>query len=161
MRSLNFNESYEQFMINNDPNRVIRFNPADPDIIQRIQKLYKEVRDQTSHTGDAPLTPAGEVDTSALGQEELESKLDQAAACLATINGAIRDGLNEIFNADVYTAAFAGQSPLCVVTGKDGDPKYLFEVFLEAILEVVGEAAAEYRAQSEKRMSKYTERYHK
>lgn len=30
MRSLNFNDGYESFMVNDDPNRVIRFNPADP-----------------------------------------------------------------------------------------------------------------------------------
>ena len=33
MRSLNFNDGYESFMVNDDPNRVIRFNPADPEII--------------------------------------------------------------------------------------------------------------------------------
>ena len=161
MRSLNFNESYEQFMINDDPGRIIRFNPADPDIIQRIHKLYKEIKDQAGKAQDVPLTPAGEVDISQLDQEEMEKKLDQAAAALAMVNKSIREGLNEIFHADVYTAAFAGQSPFCIVKGQDEEPQYLFEAFLEAILEVVEEAAKEYRRQSEKRMSKHTARYHK
>lgn len=42
MRSLNFNDGYESFMVNDDPNRVIRFNPADPEIINRVLSVQSE-----------------------------------------------------------------------------------------------------------------------
>ena len=45
MRSLNFNDGYESFMVNDDPNRVIRFNPADPEIINRVLNRLPEEKE--------------------------------------------------------------------------------------------------------------------
>ena len=42
MGNLSFDDGYKSFTVNGDPNRVIRFNPADPEIINRLLALNKK-----------------------------------------------------------------------------------------------------------------------
>ena len=41
MNNLNFNEGYKEFTINNNPNRVIRFNPTDVGFVERFEVASK------------------------------------------------------------------------------------------------------------------------
>ena len=43
MQSIRFDDGYKEFMINDDPNRVIRFNPADYGIIERFNTARKDI----------------------------------------------------------------------------------------------------------------------
>ena len=42
MDSLNFNEGYKELAINGDENRILRFNPLDPTLISKLDRLEKE-----------------------------------------------------------------------------------------------------------------------
>ena len=42
MSSIIFDEGYRTFDINGDPNRVLRINPADIGILDRMMKAYED-----------------------------------------------------------------------------------------------------------------------
>ena len=45
MKNLSFNDGYESFTINDDPTRIIRFNPVDPEIINRALDVQRHFKD--------------------------------------------------------------------------------------------------------------------
>lgn len=139
MKNLVFDDGYESFSVNNDPSRVIRFNPADPEIINRVLNVQKTF--QNYHAPDnINLNPDGSP----------KSDMEVDGAYVAEFSGAMRTAFNGIFNGDVYDTIFDGQSPLCIVKGR-----YLFEGVLEAILEIIKPAVEEYNKENQKMMGKY------
>lgn len=139
MKSLSFDDGYESFMVNDDPKRVIRFNPADPEILNRVlnvKKLFEnyEVPEGIELNQDG--TP--------------KSDMEVGAAYVAEMTGAMRKAFNDIFLSDVYDTIFAGQSPLCIP--KD---KYLFEGVLDGLIELIKPAVEEYHEKNQQKMGKY------
>ena len=47
MKSLLFDDGYESFAVNDDPTRIIRFNPADPEIINRVLDVQRHFKIQS------------------------------------------------------------------------------------------------------------------
>lgn len=141
MQNFNLDEGYKEFTINNDPSRIIRFNPADYGIIERINEAYKEIERMSKIKEDIELRADG------TPIEEF-SKL---AAVVTEVSDTIKKQINYIFNADVSDMVFGKQSPLSLIKGMP-----LYERFLEAVLpEIKKEIEAERKA-SEKRIEKYT-----
>lgn len=139
MKSLLFDDGYESFMVNDDPDRVIRFNPADPEIINRVLN----VRDQFY---DYQIPDSIELNPDGSPKKGME--LD--GAYVAEVTSAMRKSFNGIFNADVYDTIFAGQSPLCIV-----GQKYLFERVLDGLLVLMKPAVEEYNRKNEQKIGKY------
>lgn len=139
MRSLNFNDGYESFMVNDDPNRVIRFNPADPEIINRVLSVQSEFGAYQIPEG-IELNPDGSPKTD----------LEKNGAYVAEFTAAMRKAFNGIFNADVYDTIFAGQSPLCII-----GQNYLFEEVLNGLLELMRPAVKAYNEKNREKMSQY------
>lgn len=139
MRSLKFDDGYESFMVNDDPNRVIRFNPADPEIINRVLNVQKEFSSYQIPEG-IELDPDGSPKTD----------LEKDGAYVAEFTTAMRKAFNGIFNADVYDTIFAGQSPLCII-----GQNYLFEGVLSGLLELIQPAVEAYNEKNRKKMSQY------
>lgn len=139
MKSLVFDDGYESFSVNGDSSRAIRFNPADPEIINRVlnvQKMFQnyQVPDNIN------LNPDGSP----------KSDMEVDGAYVAEFSQAMKTAFNGIFNSDVYDTIFDGQSPLCIVKGR-----YLFEGVLEAILDIMKPAVEEYNRENQKKMRKY------
>lgn len=148
MQSLNFDDGLKSFAINGDESRVIRFNPADPGLIERYQEALQLIEAaQNDLTKDLPLNPNG---TPTGGTEE-------NVRIVKEVGGVIREALKLMFNSDVYDTVFAGQSPLAATTGG----KYLFEVFMESLLPIFEKEIKEYQKNSKKRMDKYLGGYGK
>ena len=139
MKNLSFNDGRESFMINDDPSRVIHFNPADPEIINRVLAVQKEFANY-SLPADIELNPDGSP------KEELEKN----GAYIGEFTNAMRRAFNGIFNADVYDTIFDGQSPLCI-TGQ----KYLYEGVLEGLQALMKPAVDAYNKKNQKKMDKY------
>jgi len=59
MQGIRFDEGYKEYMINDDPNRVIRFNQTDFEILDRIKDAYEEIEKATSTEDDVELNPDG------------------------------------------------------------------------------------------------------
>lgn len=142
MKNLSFDDGRQSFMVNNDPNRVIRFNPADPEIINRIMNVQEEFKGYQIPEG-IELNPDGTP----------KNDMEKEGAYVAEFTSAMRKAFNSIFNADVYDKIFDGQSPLCIV-----NQRYLYEGVLESLKELMEPAMEAYREQNQKlaeRMNKY------
>lgn len=149
MQSINFDDGLKSFAINGDENRVIRFNPADPDMMTRYYKALQMLKDaKGSLLSDVNLDKEGNLPE--------EDKLGEASRALEETNSLIRKAMNLMFNSDVYDTIFAGQSPFCIVRGK-----YLFEAFMESLQPVLESEIKAYQKAGEKRMNKYLKEYHK
>lgn len=147
MQSLNFNDGFKEFMINNDPDRVIRFNPADFSILERFQEASERITSAQEDTAEG-------IEVKADGT--VDSELDEAVEMIAGINKLIKDQVDYIFDSKVSDIAFGNQSPLSMVKGAP-----LFERFIEAAQKhIEKEIMAEQKA-SQKRIEKYTKVYHK
>ena len=139
MKNLSFNDGRESFTVNDDPDRVIRFNPADPEIINRILKMQKDFENY-SVPEDVELNPDGTP----------KSGLEKDGAYIADFTSAMRKAFNEVFNADVYDTIFDGQSPLCIV-----GQKYLFEGVFDGLIDIMKPAIEKYAKKNQARLDKY------
>ena len=139
MKNLSFNDGRESFTVNDDPSKVIRFNPADPEIINRILKMQKDFENY-SVPENIELNPDGTA----------KSGLEKDGAYIADFTSAMRKAFNEVFNADVYDTIFDGQSPLCIV-----GQKYLFEGVFYGLIDIMKPAIEKYAKKNQARIDKY------
>ena len=152
MADIRFDDGFEEFTINGDPQRVIRINPKDVNILARFEKSMKELKEESSSISDIEVRADGSL------AEMQHSKLSENARRLQEFNESINQKMNYIFNADVTSAAFGRQSPLSL-SGRDN--RFLFEVFLESALEAVKERLEEAAKSMEDRAAKYSGAYKK
>ena len=136
MQNINFHEGYKEFSINGDEKRVIRFNPKDFGILTRMEDT---------------LSDFGEIE-----KKLKESNDDNLTAVLKEAEKSVHEKIDEIFNADVHDIIFNNQSPISLVGGE-----FLFMRVIKAIIPIVEKEVKKEMQASEKRMSKYTEKYHK
>ncbi|MGN0506635.1 MAG: hypothetical protein ACI4FZ_08745 [Lachnospiraceae bacterium] len=129
MHSLNFDEGYKEFAINDDPNRVIRFNPSDVAIVERIKNASAALEKLVEEYGTEEET-----------KEEAFARLDKA----------IKEQIDYMFNQPVAEIVFGGQSPMSPVGGK-----MLFERFLESVTPVIEESVRNEQKASAERVGKY------
>ena len=145
MQSLRFDEGYKEFMINDDPNRVIRFNPADYGIIERFNKARKDIiAEMAKIQKDFDLKPDGSPDVS-------EDELEEAAGIIEKVRKLICDKIDYIFGNPVSEVVFGTQSPLSSVKGVP-----LFERFIQAAQPFIEKEVKAEQEASQKRVSKYT-----
>lgn len=148
--NLSFDDGLTSFTINGDKNRVIRFNPGDPNLLQRYYQAIKNIDTVKAKIGDdIILTPTGEA-------EETDDA-GMVAAALKEVDNVIRENLNFMLDADVYDTIFGNQSPLCIV----GKGEYLFEAVLNCIGPIIKDAVSAAAAASEKRKNKYLKGFKK
>ncbi len=134
MQSINFDDGYKSYMINNDENKIIRINVTDlntskrfEDAVSAIDKLMDEVKGDIS--------------------EERFIEADRV----------IREQLDHVFGNGVCETVFGKTNVLSATESG----KLLIEGFLDALLPVVKAdmeaAAAKSRANIEKKMAAYIE----
>ena len=134
MNNIKFDDGYETFTLNGDPNRVIRFNARDTNILLRYEKGMDEMKAECGRLSDG-----GKGDASTL--EEL--------------NQFIFDRIDYIFNSDVAGVAFGNQSPLTLLP----NGRFLFEVFMESVLNEVAKRIEQAGKEMDKRTEKYIGKY--
>lgn len=139
MGNLSFDDGYKSFTVNDDPARVIRFNPADPEIINRILRVRDAFQDYQVPEG-IELNPDGSP----------KGDIEKDGAYVAEFSSAMRKAFNDIFLSDVYDTIFAGQSPLCI-SGQE----YLYVAVLNALIVLMKPAVEEYNRKNRQKMDKY------
>ena len=139
MGNLSFDDGYKSFTVNGDPNRVIRFNPADPEIINRLLDLKKKFENYQVPEG-LELNPDGTP----------KNDMEREGAYVAEFSEAMRQAFNETFNSDIYDVIFNGQSPLCMPKGE-----YLFVTVLGKLVDLMEPEMKAYREKNQKKMQKY------
>lgn len=136
MQSISFDEGYKEFAINNDENRVIRFNPKDFGILTRMEDTLSDFEALEKKLKDG-------------NEEEFTNNLREAEKV-------VHEKIDSIFNANVHDIIFNHQSPISLVGGE-----FLFMRVIEALVPIVEKEVKYEMQESEKRMSKYTEKYKK
>lgn len=136
MQSISFDEGYKEFAINNDENRVIRFNPKDFGILTRMEDTLSDFEALEKKLKDG-------------NEEEFTNNLREAEKV-------VHENIDSIFNANVHDIIFNHQSPISLVGGE-----FLFMRVIEALVPIVEKEVKYEMQKSEKRMSKYTEKYKK
>ena len=136
MQSISFDEGYKEFAINNDENRVIRFNPKDFGILTRMEDTLSDFEALVKKLKDG-------------NEEEFTNNLREAEKV-------VHEKIDSIFNANVHDIIFNHQSPISLVGGE-----FLFMRVIEALVPIVEKEVKYEMQKSEKRMSKYTEKYKK
>lgn len=134
MKSINFDEGYKEYKINDDDSRIIRIRVADPNLLSR----FAAARDKI---------------------DELQRKYAAAAPeDMAAADVELRRLLNEVFDTDICTPAF-GAAALLTLT-ENGKPLYeaFFEAFLpelRADIEAVGMSSRINAPEPPERVQKY------
>lgn len=141
MLNINIDDGFKEFTINNDASKVIRFNPSDFGIIERINTAYKEIEKVQSTAEEF------ELNTDGTPVEQIES----AANAVAKVSNTIKEQIDYIFDSPVSAVVFGNQSPLSMVKGK---PYY--ESFLDAVKPEIEKCVKAERLASQKRIEKYT-----
>jgi hypothetical protein len=146
MQNLNFDDGYKEFTINNDPSRVIRFNPADFSIVERIKVAYDEIDKVTQLDEDIELKADGSP----------AEELVKAAEIVTGINNRIKEMIDYIFNSPVSDKVFGKQSPLSIVKGRP-----IWQEFLECLEPVIKAEIKKAQEESRKRIEKYTKQVYR
>lgn len=131
MNNINFDEGYKEFQINNDPNRVLRFNPKDMAFVERLQNAQNEFKSMLEMIK---------------GKEDVEQ--------IANANKEVRKITDEIFYEGASDIIYGNQHPLTLMGGKT-----IFERFIEAVGEVMKPYIEKENQLAEKRIKKYTDVY--
>ena len=142
MQSIRFDDGYKEFMINDDPDKVIRFDPADFGIIERFNTARKNIEKSTDTLGNDVA-----IDSKGAPVDELES----AAEAVSRVSNFIKEQVDYIFDSPVSDMVFGNKSPLAMVKGVP-----LFERFIVATQSVIEKEIKTEMKASEKRISKYT-----
>jgi hypothetical protein len=142
MQNLSMNDGFKEFSINNDPNRVIRFNPSDFGIIDRINSAYAEIEKSTNIDTDVTLKNDGTA----------KDDLEKAAMIVQQVSNTIKGQIDYIFNSPVSDIVFGKQSPLSLVGGMP-----LYEQFLNVVIPVIKKNVQTEQESSRKRVNKYVD----
>ncbi len=141
MQNIDFEDGLKSFTCNNDPSKVIRFNPGDFSIIERIDASYKVIEAVTEKAKNFKLKPDGSP----------VSDLAEAAEAVREISTAIKEQIDAIFDSQVSEVVFGNQSPMSMVKGVP-----FYERFLMAVMPVIRDEVRKEKAASKKRIEKYT-----
>lgn len=145
MQNLIIDDGLKEFMINGDKNRVIRFNPADINLLERFDKAYKSIEEEQRR-----IEKDIELKTNGKPVEEQED-YEQALEVIRRLNQFIKDQIDYIFDSEVSDVIFGNQSPMSTVKGRP-----FFERVFDAIQPILEKEITAERKASEKRISKYT-----
>lgn len=145
MQSIRFDDGYKEFMINDDPSKVIRFNPSDYGIIERFNTARKDILTEIEKLQkDFDIKPDGTPDVP-------EDELEEAAGMMSKVRKLICDKVDYIFGNPVSEIAFGNQSPLSSIKGIP-----LFERFIRAAQPYIEKEVKAEQEASMKRVNKYT-----
>ena len=140
-QNLIFDDGFMSFALNNDPNKVIRFNPTDFALINRIRDAYNAIDQAAEEAGDIKINSDG----SAM------DNINGVADALDVFRSTICKAIDDIFNSNISEIAFGKQSPLSLV----GGGKFLWESFLECICKVIESETGKKMELSRKKIDKY------
>lgn len=140
--NIEFDDGFREYTINGDPNKVIRIDTADYDLITRADTARKNIEQAVKKYDNIKINPDGSANCSD----------EEAIAAVTDLSNVIREQMNYIFNADVSSTVFGNASPLST---RKGIP--LYERFFNAVIPIIEKDLSEENKQAQKRISKYTQ----
>ena len=122
MEKLIFDDGCKEFEINGDPNRVLRFNPADIGFIERLEGALQNVTKDMESLKGIKLSPTG----NALDEAS------EAAELVRSMNKSLRASFDQIFYPGAADVVFGAMNPLALSGGHT-----IYENFLKAFVAIV------------------------
>ncbi|MDO4863467.1 MAG: hypothetical protein Q4A05_04780 [Ruminococcus sp.] len=110
MKSINFDEGYKEYAINNDEQRVIRIRLSDMNLLKRVETAMKETKELVGKYKKAP-----------------------SAEELVQFDSEVREVINKAFGSDICTPVLGSASVLTLAT----NGKLLLFEFFDAFLPVI------------------------
>lgn len=108
MKSIKFDEGYEEYMISDDPSRIIKIRLGDPNLLKRIRTAMKET-------------------------EELCERYKSAGADtekMLEFDKEFREVINKAFDSDICTPIFGNCSAMALTSSGE----FLFRAFWDALI---------------------------
>ena len=102
MKSITFDEGYEEYMVNGDPEKVIKLRIADPNLLDRVKVAMEEI--------------------GKLGEKY------KGADDLVNFDKEFRTIINKAFDTDICTPAFGDSNVMSVTSSGE----FLFNVFFNS-----------------------------
>lgn len=146
MQNINFDDGYKRFMINNNPNRVLEFNPGDINILSRIESGITKIEVIANSGKNIELKADG---------TPFEN-IKEVVEAVNNVDKALRDEVDTMLNTNASDAIFGAQSPLCMVGGIQ-----LWERVLITIIPAVKTEVLRQQKERAKQIEKYTKQVRK
>ena len=133
--NITFEEGYEDIELNGDPNRVLRVNMGDVNIIPKLRDSFNTIKDRISE----------------LEKEEMVDDAEANVEVISKIDRFLRDNFDELFYKGASEIVFGNINPLA--PARNG--KTVYENFMEAFIEMVTNRLERESKESMKRIEKY------
>ena len=133
MSNLSFDSGLRSFTINNDPDRVIRFDPTDIGMIDRLENAANKIQKMANN---------------------MPEDTDPRAA-IRSLDTFARECVDEVFPEPVCDTVFG--KACCVSVTPSGDLQVVS--FLHSVVEEIKSSMASANRAAEKRQAKYLDKY--
>lgn len=128
---LEFDDGCKTIELNNDPNKVIRFNPTDAKFIQRLSNVDNTINKIQKKYGDIDMQSILEIENLDPESPDFE-RLKSASKNMEELEKAMREFINDIFGYDVCSVVFG--EDWCI-SPANGQPRYAN--FLRCIVDYI------------------------
>lgn len=152
MQNIDINDGMKEFTINNDPQRVIRWNPTDSDFCKRyfdfmdyVKTLEDRLIELMARVDKPPRNAKGTSLTKASKEER------QASEQMHILGLEAADMFDKTFNAPISRAIFCGANPLSV----SGDGRPLLTNVFESILPIILDSIDQAGKRADQKYSKH------
>lgn len=146
IQSINFDDGYKSFCINDDESRVIRFNPKDINLIERLDQAKKNANNKIKELN------IGENKVTDLNNEE---DVEETLTIFNDLNKFLLDQVDMLFGKGAGVIVFGEQSPLTTINGKT-----IFEGFLEGAIKIIKPYIEEESDKKEKYIKENYKKYY-
>lgn len=144
MEKLRFDDGYKELEINGDPERILKYNPGDIGIIDRLEAAYTDVDKQMKDLQGLQISPTG----NALDEAS------EAARIIRGLNESLRKTFDNLFYPGAADIVFGRMNPLALVGGKT-----IFENFLLAYTKLIKPQIEKEAKAAQKHIEKYKKEY--
>ncbi|MBR1384346.1 MAG: hypothetical protein IJ555_11150 [Ruminococcus sp.] len=148
---LSFDDGYKSIEINGDPNKVIRINPSDIGLIDRLAGLKDKAKEITDKYGDLDLSAVKKLESLSPGDAKY-NEIRSAADTLRKAERAVRELIDSVFEYPVSDTVFGDSFCISPAGGK---PVYLN--FIEAMFGYINDEIRSRTAASRIKIDKYAQ----
>lgn len=146
---LTYDDGYKTIELNGDPQKVIRINPTDTQLLDRISSFNEKADSIKKKYGDIDMNSIEKLQTIDEKNPDFEI-IKKAAENADKLDKAIKELIDEIFGYDISSIVFGASSCLSPAGGKP-----VFLNFMTCIFEYIKECSAEERKKSTEALNAY------
>ena len=143
-KTIQFDEGYIELSINNDPERILKINPSDLSLLERMQEAINTLKKQTEIKNIKITTNGNAVDN-----------LSEAAETVRKANKMLRSTVDHVFYDGAADVIFKSQNPLALTA----NGKTIFESFFDGFNKAVKPILAEQAKKANTHLEKYRNEY--